>query len=443
MRLFGVCFAGLWLLAIGSGWSAALHAQQPKSKLAAVDLDRAHAMLRQTYKEVKQNYYDPTFHGVNLDASYQHLDARLNASQTVNDSFRVIAAFLMQLQDSHTFFQPPARVNRSTMGYEMEMVGDQCLVTRIRPGTDAAKKLHVGDQVLALNHFAVKRADFWNMRYFYQTLSPAPAEVLNLQSPEGERREVTIIASLRPGKKVISVEDGGGDFWQLVRSEAEAEELNRQRYVEKGDVLIWKMPTFEVLPEDVSTMWSKARKHQTLVLDLRGNPGGSEDTLKDMLSYAFDHDVKVADRVSRKGTKSIIAKTRGKNAFTGKIILLVDSESGSAAELFARVVQLGSRGRIIGDRTAGAVMEAHDFEERVGADPTVLYGLSVTSANLLMADGMSLEHTGVTPDEAMLPSAADLSEGKDPVMARALQLAGLTADPAAAGKLFPYEWPTL
>jgi hypothetical protein len=60
-----------------------------------------------------------------------------------------------------------------------------------------------------------------------------------------------------------------------------------------------------------------------------------------------------------------------------------------------------------------------------------------------MTDGKSLENTGVTPDDKLLPTAADVADGKDPVMSHALQLSGITLDPVAAGKLFPYEWPDL
>jgi carboxyl-terminal processing protease len=429
-----VMLSALFFVSASSG---TVYAQQPQ-RLDSIDLDHAHVILRQAYEDVAKNYFDPKYHGLDLKATYLQYDAKLNSARSVGESYRIIAAFLDKLHDSHTFLLPPARSNRSTIGFRMEMVGDKCFVTRIRPGTDAATKLHVGDQILAINGYNVNHEDFRNLEYFLSVLAPGQVEKLDLANPAGQQRQEIINAFIRPGKAVLD----GSDIWNLVREEEKEEDLNRGQFYETDNALFWKMPEFFLTQDVVDSFFSKVRKHKALVLDLRGNPGGAVDTLKNVLGNVFDHDVKIGDLVSRKDSKPEIAKSSG-GAFNGKLIVLVDSNSGSSAEIFARVVQLEHRGQVIGDRSAGAVMEARHFSESLGADTRVFYGFSVTIANLIMTDGKSLENIGVTPDETVLPTATDLAEGKDPALSRAAELAGTKLDPTVAGKIFPFEWPSL
>jgi C-terminal processing protease CtpA/Prc len=123
------------------------------------------------------------------------------------------------------------------------------------------------------------------------------------------------------------------------------------------------------------------------------------------------------------------------------MVVLVDARSASAAELFARIIQLEKRGAVIGDQSSGSVMEAKHYNEKMGADTVIFYGASITEWDLLMSDGKSLEHRGVTPDELVLPSAHDIATGRDPALAYAAQILGVKITPEAAGKAFPYEWP--
>ena len=37
--------------------------------------------------------------------------------------------------------------------------------------------------------------------------------------------------------------------------------------------MIWKMPWFYADSSELNALFGKARKHKTLILDLRGNPG--------------------------------------------------------------------------------------------------------------------------------------------------------------------------
>jgi C-terminal processing protease CtpA/Prc len=397
-------------------------------------------MLRKAYLEVQKGYFDKNYKGVNWDANYAQYDAKMKQITSLAQGFSLIAGLMMTLDDSHTFFMPPQRPVRVEYGFRLEMIGDRAFVIHVRPDTDAQKKVHEGDEVVAYNRFVVNRDSLWKMKYYYGQLSPLQISDLVLKSSDGQQRDEKIETKVEqlPG----SVDVRTNEAWNVIREQESIQHQFRERHVEIGDVMIWKMPVFNIDDYQVDHLFSIARKHKALILDLRENPGGAVSTLERMVGNVFDHDVKIADRVGRATElKPTAAKSRGKDAYTGKIVVLIDSGSASAAEIFARVMQLENRGTIVGDRSAGAVMESRHYNESEnGNRGGIYYGFSITEANLIMKDGKSLEHTGVTPDEVILPTGRDLADGKDPAMVRAAQLVGLTLDPIQAGKLFPYEW---
>ncbi len=435
--------AGL-MIAVGALLAIGLCRAQSgqEQKIDRNELERAENMLEDVHDALKKNYYDPKFHGIDVDVRYKTYMERLKQSATLGDAFRTIAAYLAGLGDSHTFFIPPRRSYRAEYGYRMEMIGDGCYITEVRPETDAAQKLHAGDQVLSLDGYAVNRKDLWQLNYYLKQLAPKPASEFTLRAPSGEIRKEQVLTKYQERRHLQDLTTAGGinDVLRLGLEDEEQQHLLRQRYVEMGDVMIWKMPSFTETEDEAVHMISKARAHATLILDLRGNSGGYVSTLDRALGGFFDHNVNIATEVTRKGEKAQIAKGRGKDAFTGKLIVLIDSQSASATELFARVIQLEHRGTIIGDRSAGLVMEALHYPFHTNGDIQVFYGASITRADLIMDDGKSLENVGVTPDIEVVPTASQLADGEDPVLAKAAELAGVKFDAAAAGKLFPFEW---
>lgn len=393
-------------------------------------------MLRAAHDDVKKYYYDPKIRGLDWDGLYQKWNAKIPTVKNVGEGMRVVTAYLSELKDSHTFLIPPQRSVRMDYGYELEEIGDACFVTHVEPNTDAAAKLHIGDQVLRLDGYLVTRGDFHALQYYRESLAQRNGTVMTVRTPAGEERELKVSATEHP----IPLIPGQNHWGEAMRSmEADQDAIHRQ-IVESGDVAIWKLPAFDLSPEWVEKQMGRVRGHKALVLDLRGNGGGSVETLSWLAGSFFNHDVKMLDRVQRDGTKPMLAK-RQADVFNGKLIVLVDVRSASAAEILARVVQLEHRGTVIGDTSAGAVMEAQWHRESTGFSMGPVFGFSVTEANLIMKDGKSLEGAGVVPDEILLPTAADLAAGRDPVLAHAIELAGAKMDPVEAGKLFPYEWP--
>jgi carboxyl-terminal processing protease len=428
-----VIFLALMLMA-----PLSLQAQQRPS---SVDMDRGHVILRTIKEDLKKNYYDPKYHGIDIEEHFKAADEKIKQAASLGQIFGIIAKTLLDLDDSHTVFLPPERAVKAEYGWQMQIVGDKAYVMAVKPGSDAAAKgLTPGDEIYSVDGVHITRQNMWTFQYLYHALRPQPGMRLELIKPDGSRQKLEVMAKVQQLKRRTDLTKGS-DIWDLIRESENEDRLNRHRYVEMGeDLFIWKMPSFEISNTALDDLIGKFRNRKALVLDLRGNGGGYVDALTHLLGCFFDHDVKVGDLEGRKELKPTIAKTQGDHGFKGKLVVLIDSGSGSAAELFARVVQLEKRGTVIGDRSAGAVMLARLYSHELGADTIVPYGVMITDADIIMTDGKSVEHEGVAPDETRIPTAADLAANRDPILAYAVSLLGVKMSPEKAGELFPIEW---
>ena len=251
---------------------------------------------------MKKHYYDPKFHGIDWDARYHEFDEKIKTAGSLGHAFGMVAAFLDGLNDSHTFFNAPRRPYKLDYGYRMQIFGENCFVTRVRPGTDAVGKINPGDEIVAFNRRDVNRKSLWKLEYFFNSLSPQEASLVDFIGLDGKEQNLQINTKMVPLKRVmdISGEGEGNDIWQLIREDEKEDHVVRQRIVEKDGVMIWKMPEFFISDSEVDHIFGTARKNKTLILDLRGNPGGAVDTLSRMVSNVIDHDVTIADRIGQK-----------------------------------------------------------------------------------------------------------------------------------------------
>ena len=405
------------------------------------DRGMAFGMIDMTKDAIKNNYFDPKFRGVDIDFVFEQAKERVKVAPTRDAMMITIASAVLAFDDSHTNFFPPARAADIEYGWQVSMIGEDAYITHVKPGSDAETKgLKPGDKLLAIDGFKPTRKNLWQMYYRYLTVAPTAKVAMTILSPSDERaRVLDIQTKIEKTAKLKSLQeyyDRG-----VIRSGWDDTGKIDEFQAFGKDLLIWKMHTFVRSDASVDSAIAKARDYKTLIIDLRGNGGGIVDIEKRLIGYFFDKDVKIGDEKTRKETKERMAKTRGGGVFKGDLIVVVDHDSASAAEVFAKVIQLEKRGKIVGDKTRGAVMTSRFFPLESGLGNILPFGASVTVGDLIMTDGKSLEKIGVTPDEIVLPSGKDLATAKDPVLAQAAKMAGVNITPEEAGKFFPYIWP--
>lgn len=281
----------------------------------SIDRERGRLMLSVIKGDLKKNYYDPNFHGMDVDARFKAAEEKVKQATSLGQIFGIIAQALIDLEDSHTFFLPPGRSYTTDYGWQMQMIGDKPYVVAVNPGSDAeGKGLKEGDEVYAIDGVEPTRENMWKIQYTYKALRPKAGMRLQVIKPDGQEQQLDVMAKVKQGKRVLDLTTSGtgSDIFDLIRKGENENRLHRHRYFEMGDDLfIWKMPSFDLEDQKVDEIVAKFKKRKALILDLRGNGGGYETTLLRLIGNLFDRDVKVGDLKRRKENNPIEAKTRG------------------------------------------------------------------------------------------------------------------------------------
>src|SRR5258708_20242250 len=248
------------ILALFVGWPAQLMAQQPKA-MSKLEHDEVVQMLHSISDDVKKHYYDKTLRNINWNDNVKSFEARIDNAPSLNRGLSEVAAALDVLDDSHTFFLPPARPYKHSYDLIFSMIGTKCFVLQVKPGSDAAKKgVRAGDEVWAINGFPPARENVWKMNYVNNVLRPQPVLRVTLQTPEGARRELEITAAMRELSKIRDLT--GDAVWNYFREIEAAMRERRMRWVESDDgVMILKFPSFGFSEAEVDQVMKKARKN--------------------------------------------------------------------------------------------------------------------------------------------------------------------------------------
>lgn len=411
-------------------------AQVGAQPLTRIERSHGFTMLDVIREDIEKNYFDSTYGGIDLKAVFDSARSRIEAADRLDQVLGAIAQATLSLNDSHTLFIPPRLVYGTEYGFDMRFVGDTCRILSLKPGGDAeVKGLRVGDALIAVGGVALTRKNLWQFRYAVNAIQPRAGLTLSVQSPRGPLREVYVRAKVIERRRIVDPSNSF-DLAELIREGENAWKKDEPRLVVLANRIVLSRPQhFYGYRSWIDDLVGRARDREAMVIDLRGNGGGSVSGLLQLIGRFYEKDLTVATEKGRNNARGMIAKGAGQDRYAGALVVLVDAESASASEVFARIVQLTGRGKVIGDRTAGAVRESSGFFHAIGPQLVVFYGASITISDVVMPDGGKLENVGVTPDDMVLPTGEDIATGNDPALARALTLLGMPFTSKEAGAL--------
>lgn len=155
-------------------------------------------------------------------------------------------------------------------------------------------------------------------------------------------------------------------------------------------------------------------KSAGVIVDMRNNPGGLL-TSAVHLGSEFVGGTIVKQEFADGTVKSLPADHKGKLQ-SMPIVVLVNGGSASASEIFAGAIADNNRGKIVGEKTFGKGT-VQDALELAGGS-----GLHVTIAKWLTPKGKSIHGAGIEPDIVIERSTDDVAAGRDPQLARALEI---------------------
>ncbi|MEV0385801.1 S41 family peptidase [Nonomuraea sp. NPDC050643] len=165
---------------------------------------------------------------------------------------------------------------------------------------------------------------------------------------------------------------------------------------------------------------SRLREDRTLsgvVLDLRGNSGGSSPTEATRLLSAFVHGKVTAYHCAADGTCATSRTDDTVELLGLPLVVLIDRGCASACEHFGSAVKELRLGRLVGTRTAGAI--AGSAQAYLLSDNTTL---SFPDRHHLGPGREVVDRIGVPPDHFVSLTPQDVAAGRDPVLAKALTL---------------------
>ncbi|MDZ4721644.1 MAG: S41 family peptidase [Roseiflexaceae bacterium] len=369
-----------------------------------LSLEERRQLFEDVWATVADNYLYADFRGTNWQALHDVYVPQIEAATTKETFYQTLVELVAQLDDHHSRFVPPSDAlaeDANTSGREVTVgIG---VVTRLR---------HDGAFIQMV--FPDSPAERAGIRPRDRIIGvdgrPYRTEDGDLLGSDGTAVRLTVV---RPGERPRDV--------VLVRQEVSNRILPYYRRF-PGDIGYVAIPTLWAndMGEQVSGALTDLRASGPLrgmVIDLRANRGGWGEVLNEVLSHFVRGQVGVF--YGRNHVRPlVIAAPAGPDLRQVPLMVLIDNDTASYAEVMAAILQTEARATVIGARSAGntETIYAHSFQ-----DGSRLW---LAEEGFHLQNGTNLEGIGVLPNVSIESDWTRYSEDDDPQLLEALRLLG-------------------
>ncbi len=391
---------GIALAVVALGVSGCTTTPAPRVSLAAVPVEqraRAEGNVRvfdRVWRLVADGHYDPKLHGVDWPAAGLKYGAEAVAAADDQALYAALGAMVGLLKDSHTHALSPTQAKerrtqtRARTGFYMTRVEGRWIVSELVAGSPAELAgVKTGWVVVARNGTAFDERS---------EARPKVGEVAQWEFLDDRDQPVAL----------------------AIVAESLSTKPRQEVRVLAGGVVYLRFDAFD--PADrrwLSDQLKTNRAAPGVVIDLRRNPGGGTISLGITIGEFFDRAVDCGTFITRGGYRGGKSSWQiGSARYGGSVVVLVDGATGSAAEIFAAVLQEHGRATIVGRKTAGAVLASGYHGLPDGGE------LQLSRQDYVTPKGRRLENEGIEPDVKVVRTVADVRVGRDVDLEAALRV---------------------
>lgn len=347
----------------------------------------------------------------------RYKSAKKRLAQTESeDIFQLVLNSYARSIEAHTSYLSPRSADRfqQEMNLSLEGIGavlqlddDFTVIASLVPGgpADLTKKLKPKDKIVGVAQGSEEFVDIVGWRL---------DDVVDLiKGPKGSKVRLQVMAASDIAGTAPQQIEIVRDKIRLEDRAAKGEVFKSLLHENGKNIGVINIPSFyNNLTEDVKKELTalKEKKVDGIIVDLRGNGGGSLPEAITLTGLFIDKGPVVQ---IREGSGRIMQNddTDASIFYEGPLTIMVDRYSASASEIFAAALQDYGRAVIVGEHTfgKGTVQQHRGLGRIYDTFDGELGSVQYTIAKFYRINGGSTQHKGVVPDIAF-PSPIDPAE---------------------------------